>query len=1759
MKKATFTLIRPRGWMSIIGRSVFLVLFAWCMVGSLHSQTLMNTSNDTRDNNTDCDHAGNTFTECGAVYTDDGGADLYNDYLEGDNDYRGPFVWTFCPDVPMTNKVRLSFSEFDIAAGDDFIVYEGMCADPLTDGLTITGNAVGGMLVDGAVGPSSNAAGTLSAGAGWVEAGCSSISGCVTVSWTPDRQNTKGLGWKFTSSCASRNAGVRSPNHPDPDIFTTKARLNNCDATMDISIPRPGLTGCANATSIPDPYVIQVLHNGISLGYFTHADFGVNPDLDINIGAGNHWVEYILYYDPTGAGSGNNRSELMEKARYSGGYTIQDATDLVGNNNINVSLGVDCWTELSLDHVLEGFESLLVPGVTPATLNAGYTLTVSDKDGSSSSGAMSTDPTAVVVNVGIGEYDYRVRDACGNAVGGTISVVDFQGPTCPGDDVQIRVCSDAPDPVAPAFKDCSGIDSTSLSHDDIILGNCGLFTTAERDQIVALTYFDESWFRQVGDLYTTTTQVYEPFGDDIDGDDIVSIDVDGDGMMNDAIDNLDEATDHLVSNVTVRSWKATDNLGNTSEGCLQIFINVRPIELNDPSRKNIVVSCGQGTTPRELAAGDDINGNAIGDDWVAPSFSVVTGSGSSASGVIFPDEHAACGWIASYEDREIPACGNSKKIIRTWSWLDWCTPNSQPSVGFTQTIEVTDNVEPAIDTLFSQPTDMNRPLDHFECETDVRLDSVQWTDACGDIASYRTELRTYADPDGDGDFKEHVETAQVLWRNNENGGSFAALKPGTYWVLYFATDECGNETSSIYGVPGNATNDWIPEPANVYCTTLTVADEVVPQAQCDDQINLSLGTDWGRIRAEDVDEGSFDNCWIGSIEVALEDVDTLYAPFVDIDCDNVHDSLKVYLRVSDESGNSSVCWGHVVVEDKIRPVCEAPADITLNCDDLHFGDLLSQEGDITGTALMVALNSLAGTPTCADNLSCVELGMTQSITIDDSDCGEYTIVRTFVADDWNQSSTPVSQTITVEYRPDWKLTFPADATITCADVQDGAIPAALGATDIIVSEGPCDQLTLNVEEKTFTGGSDACIKIVRTYTVWNNCGEGDTYNVNASAGTSLMVTHDSTDAQVITYVQTITADITTGPTVDVTLLEEDDNNIFGSTDKDGNNVCASPKTFEAWAHDCLGNLVPSGNVTIVITDAEGNEITPIATEDLEGGILVTIDAEPGTYTAEAWAVDGCGNSSGATTSETFEDAKAPSLWLINGLATEIMPVGQAIDIWASDFLNGVGDNCSDTVTLGIWHPVLGTDAPAIGDTAAIAALGQSLLFGCNNLGNNIVRVYATDAAGNSDYVETYIIIQDNNGVCPQDPVTPTSPKEVQVAGKVVNQDGELVEAVTVAVNGGMSSDMTTGTAGIYTFTVPADGDYTITPEKDIQPLNGVSTFDLVLISKHILDLEPFTSPYQYIAADINQSGTITAFDMVQLRQLILNITTEFQNNTSWRFVDASYDFGTDATTTLAQSFPEVMNINNISGDMLTVDFIGVKIGDVNGSARPNSLVGAETRNAAGTFVLTTADQFVTAGETVNVTFTAANIAEVAGYQFTMNFAGLELASLVDGVAKAENFNTSLRGALATSWNGEADANAALFTATFTAQTSGLLSNLMNVNSDVTTAEAYSKAGEAMDIALEFTGSVASGFELMQNTPNPFNGETVIGFTLPQAGSATLTVMDVQGKVLRAVTNDFVKGYNQISLNAKELGATGILHYQLESASNVATKKMIILE
>ena len=114
--------------------------------------------------------------------------------------------------------------------------------------------------------------------------------------------------------------------------------------------------------------------------------------------------------------------------------------------------------------------------------------------------------------------------------------------------------------------------------------------------------------------------------------------------------------------------------------------------------------------------------------------------------------------------------------------------------------------------------------------------------------------------------------------------------------------------------------------------------------------------------------------------------------------------------------------------------------------------------------------------------------------------------------------------------------------------------------------------------------------------------------------------------------------------------------------------------------------------------------------------------------------------------------------------------------------------------------------------------------------------------------------------------------------------------VKIRQNQALCNSITNG-GGRYPFNPCnwVDGKRDILPDQDFSnPVNGVTTFDLVVLSKHILGLEFFDSPFQYIAADANNSGSVTNFDKFVIRKVILGIDSNFPENRSWRFIPKLY-------------------------------------------------------------------------------------------------------------------------------------------------------------------------------------------------------------------------------------------------------------------------------
>ncbi|MEM9529047.1 MAG: T9SS type A sorting domain-containing protein, partial [Bacteroidota bacterium] len=79
--------------------------------------------------------------------------------------------------------------------------------------------------------------------------------------------------------------------------------------------------------------------------------------------------------------------------------------------------------------------------------------------------------------------------------------------------------------------------------------------------------------------------------------------------------------------------------------------------------------------------------------------------------------------------------------------------------------------------------------------------------------------------------------------------------------------------------------------------------------------------------------------------------------------------------------------------------------------------------------------------------------------------------------------------------------------------------------------------------------------------------------------------------------------------------------------------------------------------------------------------------------------------------------------------------------------------------------------------------------------------------------------------------------------------------------------------------------------------------------------------------------------------------------------------------------------------------------------------------------------------------------------------------------------------------------------------------------------------------------------LDQNFPNPFVEETTIRFSLPEAGEATISILDLHGRVLTDITREFAAGPNTVTLDGNKF-ISGVFVYTLTYKGERLTRSMI---
>jgi hypothetical protein len=719
-------------------------------------------------------------------------------------------------------------------------------------------------------------------------------------------------------------------------------------------------------------------------------------------------------------------------------------------------------------------------------------------------------------------------------------------------------------------------------------------------------------------------------------------------------------------------------------------------------------------------------------------------------------------------------------------------------------------------------------------------------------------------------------------------------------------------------------------------------------------------------------------------------------------------------------------------------------------------------------------------------------------------CGNGNIVRIFTGSFAGQNLS-CEQTVEVVHVSNFEVLFPADTLVVC-DVA----PFDAGSPQLFFVD--CEMMEVSSTDSVITNEPGSCYKILRTWMVANTCVTGDTLEdllPDPMVGERRF--GDGGDGYIV-YQQSIEI-------VDQTAPQFPD-------------TCVLPDICIASGCD-LSVTIPDPN----ILECAGYTVT--AAGDLGAGTGPFPSTAPGTYGVTFTVTDNCNNQSSCTTTLTVVDCVAPQAVCQNGINVQLQNTNPASAWFMASQVNALSmDNCTG--------PLLFSFSENVND--------DSLQLTCDQAGIFPVQLWVTDAAGNQDFCQTNIFVESPPG----NPCTTTLP---EVTGSILTETGTGI--AQVQVSNGAGQTVTTGANGQYTLPNPGTG-FTITPLKNINTANGVTTFDAVLLTKHILGNAFLNSPYKIIAADANHSNTVTTLDAVEMRKIILGITTNFPNNTSWRFVPVSYVFPNPGNPWFTP-FPEVVVIGNPMS-LPNLNFIGIKIGDLNLSANPLNLASIDSRNFTGDISFALPGGYMHEGAVVRLPFDPGTT-PLHGFQFALQFDPelAEFIALEPGFAGPECFGTAHlpAGKLSVSWYaGEPyrpTAGQPAFTLVFRAKKDGFAGQALLIDEREMPAEAYTDDLSFLRVSLSFGENSGSTGGILAHAvrPNPFRESTAIAFTLAGEERVMLTILDPAGRQVFGSTTPFEAGGYEIILNREDFSGPGLYIYKLETESGIATGKLLL--
>jgi len=358
-------------------------------------------------------------------------------------------------------------------------------------------------------------------------------------------------------------------------------------------------------------------------------------------------------------------------------------------------------------------------------------------------------------------------------------------------------------------------------------------------------------------------------------------------------------------------------------------------------------------------------------------------------------------------------------------------------------------------------------------------------------------------------------------------------------------------------------------------------------------------------------------------------------------------------------------------------------------------------------------------------------------------------------------------------------------------------------------------------------------------------------------------------------------------------------------------------------------------------------------------------------------------------------------------------------------------------------------------------------------------------------------------------------------------------------------------------------------EKAIDAKTGISTADLIRLQQHLTGEKLFDQAYQWIAADLDNSGSINFTDLAILKQVLNGEVLE----AGWRFLPTDW---LKRATDYQKQLPVPMT-KLIGERVYSLAITGIKMGDVNGSYTLDPKTPNNIFPSPKTLTINLLNAELKAGQNYIVPFSTTDFGHLSAYQMTLKIEnanitqlentfkkqpGLSLRQMDNGIILANWLNDKVNtGVLVKNKVKESghQAETSILELEIIPQKDGLLSDFITILDKPIHTEGYDKVGNVMPLQLLFRKAPeeAGTLELYQNRPNPFLETTDISYFLPKAGPVTLTLTDEAGKILKVLKNNGEKGFNAFTISGNEV-TKGLIYYKLETDFGVQTKKMLHL-